>query len=643
MIDNTLNKRLIFCEVLLVTAISLIFSYVSIGNFEYRQANIHQDNGPTYYSHILNRDHLFEKDINKELSKFWGNSSITFWGPAFLEKHLSLPAKHSAFFIFILQYAMILIGVYFFSSAIFGVRILSFTSMLFVAIAWPWGWNLATYPASMHMPFYTTLSVGLILFSLIALIKENFKIMATFFLLTGLVHPTIAQYLVTIILIYLFISKYDKPTKIKVAATLVFLNFFVLSIPIINKLSQVNVALKEDRWIALTKHMHSAPWENFQQLGYTLSLNFVCFVLFGLLVFFRYKHKLSDFYKRLLFSTLVTVILFSLLQVISYYFKLIDLVLVQGLRSSFILSIVLTPMFTAFYYYEYKSSKFLSHKMALIWLFLLITYQMLINRYSLVILGFLWPVIIAFLYHKLLTIQARYPRYSSLIEWSLYAVITIIIFLGIYYKFDYIFFGITGAKISVNNFFLAHLVSFILIILIFFINNTNIRNMIVLAMVSLPLLVFALEKNNRNGKLSEHAFTKDLYEAQIWAKENTDINSLFLVYHNWKTLSERSKFNLLPEFTTMVYTPDIKLHKKNQFLLRLYGLDQVYRYLPVEEINRRAVNKLYTLNSEEQNRLFNYSEADYWVVQKSRNFVQDYVNLPVSFQNEHFIIFRILK
>ena len=71
-IDNMLNKRLIFCEALLVTAISLIFSYVSIGNFEYRQANIHQDNGPTYYSHILNRDHLFEKDINKELSKFWG-------------------------------------------------------------------------------------------------------------------------------------------------------------------------------------------------------------------------------------------------------------------------------------------------------------------------------------------------------------------------------------------------------------------------------------------------------------------------------------------------------------------------------------------------------------------------------------------
>ena len=643
MIDNTLNKRLIFCEVLLVTAISLIFSYVSIGNFEYRQANIHQDNGPTYYSHILNRDHLFEKDINKELSKFWGKSSIIFWGPAFLEKHLSLPADYSAFFIFILQYALILIGVYFFSSAIFGVRILSFTSMLFVAIAWPWGWNLATYPAVMHMPFYTTLSVGLILFSLIALIKENFKIMAAFFFLTGLVHPTIAQYLITIIFIYLFISKYDTPTKIKVAATLACLNFFILLIPIINKLSLVNVAPKEDRWIALTKHMHSAPWENFQQLAYTLSLNFLCFVLFGLLVFFRYKHKLSDFYKRLLLSTLVTVVLFSLLQVISYYFKLIDLVLVQGLRSSFILSIILTPMFTAFYYYEYKSSKFLSHKLTLIWLFLLITHQILINRYSLVILGFLWPVLIAFLYDRLPTIQARYPRYSSVIEWSLYAVITIIIFLGIYYKFDYFFFGITGAKISINNFFLAHLVSFILIILIFFINNIKIRNIIVLAMVSLPLLVFALEKNYRNGKLSEHAFTKDLYEAQIWAKKNTDINSLFLVYHNWKTLSERSKFNLLPEFTTMVYTPDIKLHKKNQFLLRLYGLDQVYRYLPVEEINRRAVNKLNTLNSEEQNRLFNYSEADYWVVQKSRNFVQDYVNLPISFQNEHFIIFRILK
>ena len=162
--------------------------------------------------------------------------------------------------------------------------------------------------------------------------------------------------------------------------------------------------------------------------------------------FFRYKHKLSDFYKRLLLSTLVTVVLFSLLQVISYYFKLIDLVLVQGLRSSFILSIILTPMFTAFYYYEYKSSKFLSHKLTLIWLFLLITHQILINRYSLVILGFLWPVLIAFLYDRLPTIQARYPRYSSVIEWSLYAVITIIIVLGIYYKFDYFFFGITGQK-----------------------------------------------------------------------------------------------------------------------------------------------------------------------------------------------------
>ena len=43
--------------------------------------------------------------------------------------------------------------------------------------------------------------------------------------------------------------------------------------------------------------------------------------------------------------------------------------------------------------------------------------------------------LIAFLYDRLPTIQARYPRYSSVIEWSLYAVITIIIVLGIYYKF----------------------------------------------------------------------------------------------------------------------------------------------------------------------------------------------------------------
>lgn len=643
MIGNKLNKRLIFWEALLVAALSLIFSYISIGNFEFRQANIHQDNGPTYYSHILNREHLFEKDINKELSNFWGKSSIIFWGPAFLEKHLSLPASYSAFFIFILQYALILIGVYFFSSAIFGVKILSFTSMLFVAIAWPWGWNLATYPPIMHMPFYTTLSVGLILFSLIALVKEKFKILAAFFMLTGLVHPTIAQYLILIIFIYLFTSKYDTPTKIKVSATLVCLNVFILSIPMINKLSQVNVALKEDRWIALTKHMHSAPWENFQQLGYMLSLNFLCFVVFGLLVYFRYKHKLPGFYKRLLLSTLVAVTLLSILQVISYYFKLIDLVLIQGLRSSFILSIVLTPVFTAFFYYEYKASKFLSHKMTLIWIFLLITYQMLINRYSLVTLGFLLPVVITFIYDRLSTIQARLPRHSDLVEWCLYAVITLIVFLGIHYNFDYIFFGISGAKISTKNFIFAHLVSFVLIMLFFYVNNTNIRNKIVLVMISLPLLIFALEKNIRNGRLSEHAITKDLYEAQIWAKQNTDINSLFLVYHNWRTLSERSKFNLLPEFTTMAYTPDKRLHRKNQFMLQLYGLEQVYRQLPVEEINRRAVDKINTLSVEEQKRLFDYSEADYWVVQKSRNFVRDYVNLPISFQNEHFIIFRILR
>src|SRR5208282_3289938 len=93
--------------------------------------------------------------------------------------------------------------------------------------------------------------------------------------------------------------------------------------------------------------------------------------------------------------------------------------------------------------------------------------------------------------------------------------------------------------------------------------------------IGIPLLVvlfgaFAIYKAHSVGMETKNPASVGLYEAQVWAKENTPDNAKFITADNWRSVSQRAKIEGVPEVTTPLYTPYKKLKDRNDYLFELY-------------------------------------------------------------------------
>ncbi|NBX02574.1 MAG: hypothetical protein EBR02_00635 [Alphaproteobacteria bacterium] len=146
---------------------------------------------------------------------------------------------------------------------------------------------------------------------------------------------------------------------------------------------------------------------------------------------------------------------------------------------------------------------------------------------------------------------------------------------------------------------------------------------------------------------------RDFYNIQIWAYNNTDITSLFMVdpcqTYGWRDFSSRSSIGTPREWfmTGWLYIPDNKVLDKGKKIAQTLGLDmQPYlvprdRPVPEDTVCMKAQELFYNPDRKAIKRLTNMFDINYYVMLKNKaDPVKQAVKALPVMENEYYIVYN---
>jgi hypothetical protein len=157
----------------------------------------------------------------------------------------------------------------------------------------------------------------------------------------------------------------------------------------------------------------------------------------------------------------------------------------------------------------------------------------------------------------------------------------------------------------------------------------------VIALVAI-LLSLTMYKAIRIGQETDLPLLRSNYLAQIWARDNTATDAVFITYWTpWRTVSLRRTVN--PAVAVLyVYTGDQRAKQFDDDILTFYGLDHAREKLSFEELFA-AENAAYAgLNEAGILRLSRQFGGDYIV-----RSVTEPLNFPEAYRNDQLVIYRL--
>jgi hypothetical protein len=151
--------------------------------------------------------------------------------------------------------------------------------------------------------------------------------------------------------------------------------------------------------------------------------------------------------------------------------------------------------------------------------------------------------------------------------------------------------------------------------------------------------------------LEKRTMAKAYKEVQLWAKNNTPPNTLFMVdptiYYGWRDFSQRSSFGNLREWlhTSWLYDSRPEVYREGMRRFREFGIDaepflRWQRPLDGGRAMERKVREVF------------YNAPDAWRVSVAEKYNIDYIvlkkalkasvnSLPTTYQNEEFIVVAV--
>lgn len=181
--------------------------------------------------------------------------------------------------------------------------------------------------------------------------------------------------------------------------------------------------------------------------------------------------------------------------------------------------------------------------------------------------------------------------------------------------------------------------------------------LLILFLLTLPIYLqisIKMKHDNSYYFTPDLTFARDFKEAQIWANKNTKVNDLFLVdpthSYGWRDFSERSSLGSFRDWAYMFfYDSNFYAYSRGRELMKEFlGFD--FYNLSEKDIQNNGYdggsyyakefsNRFYALNEEDFFNLVKKYNFEY-IVLKRKNLKLDY-NLPIVFQNESIIIYKI--
>jgi hypothetical protein len=533
----------------LVLLIGLTFSAAMSPSRTESLALTSGDDGPIYPSTVLKNKDLYKNfdilNLENSLVLMW--STLTKWLPALAYKFLDInPGIFHTTFVY-LQITLILLGVFRISQSMFCSRTISYISVALTIIYESYFINMGAYGGQTWMPYTTWLAVGPLLFSWGNYLDGKKHKGLLLLVLGTLIHPGMGLSAAILIIFtqIMYANKFLYAHKIKnslliigVVATvsqIVTLPIRIAQLkPVPNQWNDLEVS----HWLAWNL---SNGQSYFQQSKYT-----VVFTLSILAISNLYKKELRDSYQQLTRVIIVTLISVTTQGVVSTI-NFRDIASMNLSRVTIFSSIFLTVV----------ASKLLMSAL-----------QSLHSSGStvttmLVVFSLIFPSNASFFLTNLSISYSLYKNKKNIKEVTflvLICLITGVLYLvnlfdiskdtGSTFIQDYNFYmSSTLSTRALQSYFQGWTVIVFLLLFICFMQLHRVRLLKQMSIIILCLLMTVTIYGRLELSQERLKENFDWISTQVWAKENTNVNDVFItsgksnVYGAWSTLTNRIIIN----------------------------------------------------------------------------------------------------
>lgn len=508
-----------------------------IGNYDYRLTIQSSDDGPMAYSYAYKFKEIFDKDIEQKIRYASQSASAQNWVPAVLFKFFEIDPYIVTYVSTILQTVLLGLSMFLLIYSVYPENILiAFLAGVASATFPVMEWNMALYGQIMFMPYAAHLAVPFSIFAIAFVFRKQFKLAILFNLLCGMVHPSFGVYtLVFNSLQILFtegtfqwglqlketIAK-NRTTILRISSYFVFSSLFII-LPIFMQRSapQIAAAIQFNSWEC---NGHLFPLnghycKGLSELGMR-SVPILVVFLFGFLPFVNGSRLVNQKISRFGLSLIFGLVILILVNVYATYERVWNLGLLATFRSSQVLSIILLGL-------SFVAASMSAKKGVLCLVpFLALSMAYLAHAPNPVYLPDYVIIVYAILGAMGLFLNKTFLQ-NKIVVSLLYVILSgyLISLIGVDFHRKYV----EASKVI------------LLAGLIYIWIPERIRVRFAHAMLFLCVFHFGADCLNRENQTANSDYTRNLFDAQMWAYKNTRPEEGFILVSlpTWRNFSRR--------------------------------------------------------------------------------------------------------
>ena len=656
--------------------VALFISYFSMLHLDYETALTGW--GPLdYVGHKLTPEN-FVKDFDSGLVAGYDNSLIM--QSFVLASKLGLSFNRFLPIFMFLQSYLFCLAVVFLTHSIFKKHMVTLLALMIVPFCDSAGLNLARFGlgfgGSLQLPLYYGFSYAFMLFTFAFFLREQFVWCLICMVVVTYCHVTLAFFTVAFVFSYYLI----RPKILMNRRFLIgFFVFILCVIPhffhILTNLPVSAEKVPDDIWLRLTRlfgcHWYPITMKLFSDYAYRLFFPFCLISFFGF-ISIRYLPKEDDKRVKIVVGCLFCLILsgagvvFSDIYPIPFLIKF-ALHRASGIVSFFSILCAINYLVVKLYARNYFVTIIAVYSL---FLFILVSPGVAVFPVLLFVLHDVYQGNIAGYY-----LRGNFGKFIGMsiiiLNFSLVGIVFInmVGFISLPLK-DISFVGFQKNWWGPLNFFfvwgkvktgdMAQLMQlFVIVSIVVFLLKlkmiTSWRKPIEKAFIifSLCWMIFSLLHNKQvRWEYREEPRAKAYYDVQVWAKESTKNNALFMIdpsnCYGWRDFSRRSSFGCYREwgYTVIAYLSSNSRYEIGKKRLHYFGVDldnitnkdiSALKYMRcggrVSEIVRK---NFYSMSSDELAHIARVEHIDYIVFDKK--YLRYSLELPVAYENDFYLV-----
>jgi hypothetical protein len=621
-----------------------------LGDFEIQLSRTTYDAGPVAMGHYMHSPQNFSQDVEMNLSHLQWLPSLLFSLTVALDLFLKVKPEVSGLLFVYLQNILLIISMYAFAYRLSKSRWIALVAATYTLWFTPQFFNLSFYGELLWMPYAGHLALPFFIFSFYFVLDDKWKWALGSLLLGGLIHITLGLQVICILGLFWLLKNFldqkkftiKKDLKSQISALVT----MALCFAIIPKLFIIGIKPVDPRqgYDLVSGVVHQVPW----LAGWDPFLNKVydaaTKLLLATLAIIAFRKSLSSSAKILWISVVVTTLLLSFTNILGFWLHSSLLLQVSGLRSSTFLILCSIP-FIACAIYPLEWPSFTKKSTFLYSVLLMVLGVFLANQYSgeytqwsqkmrigSWLLGF---ALLAHIFKPRISFYFFAVVMGVLLSWS---------FTESQTSLSYFWTSITPS-IQVATVF--GLLAVVAITAFGLFKKQDTSRSFAMFFIAIAFGLNGLADGAEHGKTTTQGNWLKIYEAQVWARDNTPAGSHFILmdllspFQSWRTLTRRGVITqAMPYGNQYFYSQEMIAFtvKLNSF----YGSPNPEKYFVFDANNENIVrNKMYeAFQNLDESRIVEFSKlfgGDYLV----RKTDQKKLNFPVAFQNDYVTIYKI--